>query len=206
LDTGYNSVGRQLVELLFPADCALPQELLGWLKDIGIDDDNRGIILLSHHQYYSKYDHSYPAAAVQLSQIITRPVLWFWGHEHRFIIYREFAIANGLRAYGRCLGHGGMPVEYPLPRPVLKDCPVEFMDDRLYFNNENLRLGMNGFARLALRGRALRVEYVDLHGDVVFWEDWETENGDLRRVGAAMGAPPTDTTLASESVREQQGG
>ena len=185
LDTGYNSVGWPLLEILFPADCALPPKLLDWLKnEIKLDqEDGRGIILLSHHQYYSKYDRCYPKPALQLSQFITRPVLWFWGHEHRLVIYEEFGISNGLKAYGRCIGHGGMPIEYPLPRPQLEDCPIEFMDDRLYFNDENLRLGLNGFARLTLRGKALGVEYVDLLGDVVFREDWEVDKGLLRRVG-----------------------
>jgi len=184
LDTGYNSVGWPMLEILFPADCALPAKVIDWLKDeVRLNQaDERGIILLSHHQYYSKYDCCYRKPALQLSQLITGPVLWFWGHEHRLVIYEEFGIGDGLRAHGRCIGHGGMPVEYPLPRPQLKDCPVEFIDDRLYFNDENLRLGLNGFARLTLRGKSLAIEYVDLTGYAVFREDWEVENGVLKRV------------------------
>lgn len=181
LDTGYNSIRWPLLEPLFGPDCALPAQLLDWLKHIKLGKDNRGIILLSHHQYYSKYDRCYPKAAVQLSEMITRPVLWFWGHEHRLVIYKEFGLQGGVRAYGRCIGHGGMPVEFPLPRPKRVDCPVEFQDERLYFNNEDLRLGMNGFARLWFRGNTLRVEYVDLHGHVVFCEQWVTENGEVKR-------------------------
>jgi hypothetical protein len=181
LDTGYNSVGWPILEHVFRPDCALPPPLFKWLKEIKLGTDDRAIIVLSHHQYYSKYDQCYPKPALQLSELIARPVLWFWGHEHRLVIYKEFRLGDGVKAYGRCIGHGGMPVEYPLPRPQLKDCPVEFIDERLYFNNEDLRLGMNGFARLAFRGKTLRVEYVDLCGDVVFRENWETENGHLKR-------------------------
>jgi hypothetical protein len=185
LDTGYNSVGWPLLEILYPADCSLPVELLSWLRDVvRIDQrDDRAIILLSHHQYYSKYDRSYPGPARQLSQLINRPVLWFWGHEHRLVIYKEFHTGKGLRAYGRCIGHGGMPVEYPLPRPQLKECPVEFMDERLYFSDENLRVGLNGFARLAFRNERLFIEYIDLCGHVVFAEEWEAEGGAPTRRG-----------------------
>jgi hypothetical protein len=183
LDTGYNSVGWPLLELVFRPDCALPQKLLDWIKEkVLIDRDRRGIILLSHHQYYSKYDECYPKPAMQLAPLVSRPVLWFWGHEHRLAIYKEFSLGDGLKAYGRCLGHGGVPVEYPLPEPQLEQCPLEFMDNRLSVNDENLRLGLNGFARLTLKGKDLRAEYVDLHGEVVFSENWETKNGELTRV------------------------
>jgi hypothetical protein len=123
----------------------------------------------------------YYVGGPELTKFINRHVLWFWGHEHRLMIYKEFGLEGGLRAHGRCIGHGGMPVEYPLPAPVDEMCPVERMDDRLYFTNEDLRLGMNGFARLTLHGPT-RAEYVDLRGDVFFCEDWKTEGGELKRV------------------------
>jgi hypothetical protein len=182
LDTGYNSVGWPLIELLFPADCRLPQPLIEWIKThIDFEHDKRGIILLSHHQYYSKYDVCYPLPAAQLAPLINRPVLWFWGHEHRLIVYEEFGLKNGIRAHGRCIGHGGMPVEYPLPRERMSGCPVEFIDNRIYFGNENLRLGFNGFAKLTIIGNRLGVDYVDLNGDTPFSEQWVVENGTLRR-------------------------
>ena len=52
LDTGYNSVGLPLLEYIFRPDCALPAELVSWLgESFKRDDDRRGIVLLSHHQY-----------------------------------------------------------------------------------------------------------------------------------------------------------
>src|SRR5271166_6294423 len=109
-------------------------------------------ILLSHHQYFSRFDNFYVKPANQMAEFFPRPVLWFWGHEHRMAIYPEYAVAGGLRAHGRCVGHGGMPVDPPpakLPHP---ECPVPFVDLRDYLNDENLKIGYNGFARLTLNG------------------------------------------------------
>jgi hypothetical protein len=97
-------------------------------------------------------------------------VLWFWGHEHRMAIYGEFGVRGGIRAFGRCIGHG----EY-------RACVVEFADKRHYPNNENLKIGYNGFARLTLRADRLTAEYVDLHGKVIVTEVWAAENGTVHR-------------------------
>ena len=40
-----------------------------------------------------------------------REVIWLWGHEHRLAVYGKFQSKNGIKAFGRCIGHGGMPVE-----------------------------------------------------------------------------------------------
>jgi hypothetical protein len=182
LDTGYNSIGVPLVEFLLKPDCALPDEVVAWVeKVVRPEKDDRGIILLSHHQWFSGFDQWYPKPAEQLSRFISRPVIWFWGHEHRFAIYKEYGDAGGLRAYGRCIGHGGMPVEIPPKEPLHPECPLEFVDRTLYDNNEGLEIGKNGFARLTLRGNLLSVEYVDLHGKVVFSENWEQRDGRLSR-------------------------
>ena len=45
-----------------------------------------GIVLLSHHQYFSAFDEWYVKPAQQLAEFINRPVLWFWGHEHRLAL------------------------------------------------------------------------------------------------------------------------
>ncbi len=52
---------------------------------------------------------------------------------------------GGVRAFGRCIGHGGMPVDLP-PAP-LHDFETEFVDARVYPNDENLKIGFNGSAR-----------------------------------------------------------
>ena len=184
LDTGYNSIGWPLIEYVLQPDCALRPELIHWLRNVVQlqDDDTRGIVLLGHHEYYSAYDHWYPKPAKQLAQFISRPVLWFWGHEHRMTIYNEFGVPGGIRAFGRCIGHGGMPVDLPPKKAKHSQCRVEFVDHRIYENDERLKVGYNGFARMRLQANQLSIEYVDRYDAVIFSEAWKTEDGFLTRV------------------------
>jgi len=184
LDTGYNSIGLPVLEYIFKPDCSLRAEQIEWLRTAVRlrKDDPRGIILLSHHQYFSRYDNWYPKPAEQLAEFISGPVLWFWGHEHRLAIYPEFHVNGGIRAFGRCIGHGGMPVDLP-GDPKHEDCAVEFVDTRPYLNNdENLTIGFNGCVQLALRGSRATVRYVDLKGLELFREVWAVNNGALERI------------------------
>ena len=182
LDTGYNSIGSPIIEHFVEPDCALPDELIEWLRAVVRPraDDPRGIVILSHHQYVSRFDHCYPKPAQQLAEFFSRPVLWLWGHEHRLAIYGEAAMPGGITAFGRCIGHGGMPVDLP-PAAPLHDYPVEFVDARVYPNDENLKVGFNGFAEMTLRGSELTLDYVDLQGKRVFHELWTVEGGRLTR-------------------------
>ena len=189
LDTGYNSIGSPIIEHFVEPDCALPDELIEWLRTVvrPRSDDPRGIVILSHHQYVSRFDHCYPRPGQQLAEFFSRPVLWLWGHEHRLAIYEEAAMPGGVTAFGRCIGHGGMPVDLP-PAAPLHDYAVEFVDARVYPNDENLKVGFNGFAEMTLRGDALTLDYVDLKGTRVFHEVWTVDKGRLARAeGAAIG-------------------
>jgi hypothetical protein len=184
LDTGYDSLGWPLIEYVVQPDCALRPEEIAWLRQTvrPAPDDPRGIILLTHHQYYSRYDYWYPRQAKQLSEFFHRPVLWFWGHEHRLAIYRQFEVQGGLSAFGRCIGHGGMPVDLPPATPKHPECAVEFVDERHYPNDEGLTIGFNGHAQMVLRGPSATIDYLDLYGQILFSEEWRTTNGSLERV------------------------
>ena len=182
LDTGYNSVGLPIVEYILRPDCALPQQVMNWLRAVvrPRPDDRRGIVILTHHQYYSRFDRCYPKPAQQLAEFFSRPVLWLWGHEHRLVIYQEAGMPGGVRAYGRCIGHGGMPVDLPAAS-VHDDFGVEFIDTRRYPNDEGLTVGVNGFVKMTLRGKTLTLDYVDLNGQAAFREVWAVTGGVLVR-------------------------
>jgi hypothetical protein len=188
VDTGYNSIGLPILENFIQPNCALPAALIDWLRTVVQPraDDPRGVVILSHHQYYSRFDHCYPKPAQQLAEFFSRPVLWLWGHEHRLVIYREAAMDGGVTASGRCIGHGGMPVELP-PATPLHDYATEFVDTRVYPNDENLNVGFNGFAQMTLRGNKLILDYVDLVGTQVFSEVWTVDRGALVRTTAQTG-------------------
>ena len=137
-------------------------------------------------QYVSRFDHCYPKPAQQLAEFFSRPVLWLWGHEHRLAIYEEAKMEGGVTAFGRCIGHGGMPVDLP-PKIPLHDFAVEFVDDRLYPNDENLVVGYNGFAKMTLRDDRMTLDYVDVRGTRVFSETWTVDQGKLVRLKGRRG-------------------
>ena len=70
------------------------------------------------------------------------------------------------------------------------DCRVEFVDHRIYQNDENLKIGYNGFARMRLQVDQLSVEYVDHHGTVICSEGWTTDGGALARIYFSKGEHP----------------
>ena len=80
------------------------------------DGDKRGLVLLSHHGPHSGFESWFQIPSRQLAKLIHRPVIWYWGHEHRLAIYDKYRVAGGIETYGRCIGHGGMPVERGLAR------------------------------------------------------------------------------------------
>ena len=93
---------------------------------------------------------------------------------------------GGVTAFGRCIGHGGMPVDLP-PKTPLHDFAVEFVDERHYPNDENLVVGYNGFAKMNLHDDRLMLDYVDLRGTRVLSETWTADQGRLARLTARRG-------------------
>jgi hypothetical protein len=185
LDTGYHSIGVPILEKLpwFAPDSHLPHELLDWLQSVVKPYlDSRGIVLLSHHQYYSAFEEWLTKPAEQLTKVIDRPVLWLWGHEHRFATYGLHTFDGGIQAFGRCLGHGGMPVALK-DGFVHEDCIPDVYDKRRYQGQgepDDLVVGYNGFANLTLDGPSAIIEYRDVDGNLVLSERWVCEAGQLK--------------------------
>ena len=188
IDTGYESLGLPIISQVpwiqnlpgVQGNCALPEAVVQWLKsDVRLGDDRRGVILLSHHQYYSGFEQWYTRAAEQLWDAgLRRDCLWFWGHEHRLAGYDLYGMRD-LKCHGRCIGHGGMPVEVYDPLPGRSPQPL-FYDKRVHENG----FGVNGFARLRLEGREAKVEYVDVSGEVNLEESFEADaSGAVRLTG-----------------------
>jgi hypothetical protein len=148
----------------------LEESVIDWIKNVVEPDKcQRGIIVLSHHQNYSAFEGSYRKPAEQLWKAgIRRPVLWFWGHEHRLAGY-DLCASGDLKSYGRCIGHGGMPVERLGPRHG--PAPA-FYDFRRATNG----YGVNGFVNLTLQGRELVASYVDMDGTEILREKFLAAN------------------------------
>lgn len=182
----------------------LHPEQMKWLQEVvQPQKDNRGLILLSHHQVFSAFDKEiYPKPAKQLADLLgsgERTVIWFWGHEHRLSLYGENVMNNGLRVFGRCIGHGGMPVDIDQEpnKDSLRNLVV--FDKRLRKKiDEKYPVGYNGYVILKLKGAEIAIEYYDDNDNndlkqerKILEEKWRLENGCLKGVSI------TDFTSAS---------
>src|SRR5262249_48265049 len=171
LDTGYNSVGIPILSMIpgikaipfIGGDCHLHERLLAWLRGtIRPKEQQKATLLLSHHQYYTAFsDRSYTKPARQLMEFFdTQEVVWLWGHEHRLAIYDRFSVGGGISAFGRCVGHGGMPVE--LGPPDTKKAPLKWYDTRSHTLDNGTPVGQNGFVNLTVEGDRLTLDYRDI--------------------------------------------
>jgi hypothetical protein len=175
LDTGYRSVSIPLLEMMI-SHADLHHEELEWLNhDLKLREDNRGLIFLTHHQNVSSFSRNYPVPGQQLGEIIgsDRKVLWFWGHEHRFAMYGKYAPPDGVSSYGRCIGHGGMPIDLEKHPEKIKpdEKNLVLYDNRPRTQINNTDLGHNGYALLKIDQANLEVEYYDEHQMLVA-EQW----------------------------------
>lgn len=180
LDTGYNSAGLPILGAIpiikkipcVGANCRLEDELLEWLvTTVKIKDRPKATIILSHHQYFSAFDEAFRKPARQLQNLLgNQEVIWIWGHEHRFAVYEKYA-DGALTAYGRCIGNGGMPVEFAAPANKAKEA-LQFYDAREYAEYDGISVGFNGFVILTLSADVARFEYLDLTGKSLLQEEF----------------------------------
>ncbi len=152
---------------------------MDWLTAVVLQQqDHRGLIVMSHHQYYSGFEDQFRRPAQQLWPAgIRRPILWFWGHEHRLAGYDLFG-SDKLKAFGRCVGHGGIPLSLGPPNP--KKPKPKFYDDRKEANG----YGVNGHVNFSFNGPSLAATYVDLDGAEVLRESWSVDAGGSIQFGS----------------------
>jgi hypothetical protein len=137
----------------------------------------RKLVLFSHHQLVSVYDHGDlgPALPGHLAPVLEdgRVTAWWWGHEHRAITYAE---AAGVR-YPRCLGHGGVPI-LPDPAPPASSPEPVAWDDTPAITWHSTRTVREhgqqrvrfGFAVLDLHPDRIDVAYIDDDGHTAHTE------------------------------------
>lgn len=176
-------------------DHAIDDEQVDWLDGILRNAGNRKVILFSHHQLYSSIESeqgsklwSHPKFGAILRS--KRIHAWYWGHEHRCVIYQNKDANFGILA--RCIGHSGMPqsrsatsalprakgVEYeradwriceagtvqgnPLPSAVVLEGRNE------YIVGEEEKFSPHGYAVLTLDGRHLKEQVLTPTGAVIY--------------------------------------
>jgi hypothetical protein len=214
IDTGYNSVGFPF--FMSCADCKLEDGLIKWLTGLNLKEDNRGLIFLSHHQYCSAYEEEFYKPAEQLKPLIKdKPVLWIWGHEHRFAVYGKWQSKNGIAAYGRCIGHGGMPTE--IKDTTDKEKKGSFgaratsrnlviCDKRRKDIIDRLEIGFNGYVSLQLADDKAVISYYSTGAKLtdnpalLLQETWTTNAGDLTGSITAINSSPGFKTYNSQPI------
>ena len=177
LDTGYNSTGVPILSRIpllnklkfLDGNCRLEDDLIDWLrKDVRPKENQKPTLLLSHHQYFTAFpdESDYHSPAEQLAEFFSgRDLVWLWGHEHRLGIYGKNTTGEELTVYGRCIGHGGMPIELQSPDPdKSKNTKLMYYDTREYETLDNgEQIGKNGFVRMTVKGNELALEYYDIN-------------------------------------------
>jgi len=133
---------------------------LNWAQRQVATAGPRKLMLLTHHQPFSAYEKDIGNLANRITPLLdTKKVsAWFWGHEHRCVLYREYKNLP----FGRCIGHGGVPV-YMLHD---KDSPVP---DPGTWEFRDVVPGIEpwalfGFAVLDFKDRSIKVRYIDETG------------------------------------------
>jgi hypothetical protein len=193
LDTGYDSL--TWLGVTDDKNLDLTDEQKDWLQNtVKLNEDNRGLIFLTHHQPFSAFEPEFLAPAAFLSSLITpaRDVIWLWGHEHWFSVYGANKLPNGTNVYGRCIGNGGMPVELyekggikkpkdpnNIANPENRNLVIYDQREREVIKND-IHLGHNGYTILTLNAAELTISYFDDNfmtgpGRLILDEKWTVD-------------------------------
>jgi hypothetical protein len=161
--------------LLVGLDSAYEDHDLGhgqvaWLQGLISGAGRRKLVLFSHHQPFSLLDKQGPKLAGKLASLLAngRIFAWYWGHEHRCVLYDRHPVWG---LHGRCVGHSGMPYfrddvtgyspeggdeqwrrvpsKNLVPAGLLLDAPNPYVPDHAD------RYGPNGYVTLELDGTSL---------------------------------------------------
>ena len=139
-----------------------------WVRRMRAQHPDAKTILLTHHQFFSAYEDGAVAMRAKLMPVaVERPVdAWFWGHEHRCLVYRDHENVR----FASCIGHGGIP-EY-VPEQALTPPKGLVYEYRDVHSSDPQPWITFGFAVVDLDGPRMRVRYIDEIGR----EHWSTEH------------------------------
>jgi hypothetical protein len=133
----------------------------GWVA--GQADGSKRVLLLSHHQLFSTDpDKGGPKLKKKLAPVLGsgRVTSWFWGHEHRCVVYGRQHEGVGLPS---CVGHGGVPIYASHEEGDRPPSPATYE----YYGSMGgsvERWTLMGFAVIELDGPAAAIRYVDENG------------------------------------------
>ncbi|MGA7054527.1 MAG: metallophosphoesterase [Mycobacterium sp.] len=135
-----------------------------WIRDQLDTAGNRRTTILSHHPLWSTYKQE---AGEELRNQIG-PVLddrridaWFWGHEHRCVVYNSRNPVD----FTSCVGHGGIPSYLTAAEgdPYPPHMKYEY---RQRYGHSFEPWNTFGFAVIDLDGRNMHIRYINEFGKV----------------------------------------
>lgn len=154
LDTAWDDAG------LFNRQGVLKDPQADWIRSM-LNQSSRKTTLLSHHQLFSVYDGDTLKLDDKLKSVLdtNRIAAWFWGHEHRCMLFDSYDEVQ----YARCLGNGGVPVYMTHNQADPCPYPGEY-EYRAFVEEDGQRYGLFGFAVLDFDGAQCTARYIDENG------------------------------------------
>jgi hypothetical protein len=147
-------------------DAGLHGEQASWARDaIEHQPDGVATVLLSHHQPFSAHEKGSQTLRTKIAPVLAteRVAAWFWGHEHRCIVYGPTTVDRGPLPFSSCVGHGGVPEYVTMKEGETKPAPWSY--EYLKVNSDNFQpWDTFGFAVLELENASMSVRYIDEHG------------------------------------------
>ena len=154
-----------------------------WLVDT-LRKSKKATIFLTHHQpvsaHHEEWVDSQPlrddiSGLLQLDGIGQDAIFgWFFGHEHRCVLYKDSALAFN----ARLIGNGCIPHEVQKEKASDPGCT-----EADYFNRKETAPGsdtaVSSFVKLSFIGTQLTVEYVDETFATWGVETWYSDKGRL---------------------------
>ena len=159
-----------------------------WLEGLIAAAGTRKVVLFTHHQPYSLVEKQGAKLVERLSGLLEdrRLFAWYWGHEHRCVVYD---VHPTWRVLGRCIGHSGYPYFRTKPAgaelaqegsnytwyrlPARNLVPGGFLLDgpNSYVPGQEQRYGPNGYAVLEFEGEHLAEEIRAPDGTPIFRQE-----------------------------------
>ena len=153
MDTGLHDNNPTASSVTFLEDSEV-----AWIKDKIQTAGGRKTVLLSHHQLFSTFENIGTAGnrinqklQAQLQDVLPDVTVWYWGHEHDFVVYPKF-----MNVLARCIGHGAVPVGFAEIGGA--DPAIPFEPIRLAVDADG-GLFQHGYAIMELDGPAATVTH-----------------------------------------------
>jgi Calcineurin-like phosphoesterase len=174
LDSAYFSTSHLYQDgAIGRADLANPaagMAQVNWLKQVLQANQNKRVILMTHHDGFDVNPSSGNVTAKPLYRQVTslmqnvKDWWWYWGHVHTVIAYQRIFLQNNSGVTPRCVGHGAIPY-MPFPRDFSGlgggAVAIEWTETDLARDPAIPLRAPNGFVLPTLTGADLKEEFYD---------------------------------------------